>query len=199
MAEPPPPRAGSRRQTIPRLVVLPLFADLRATLRDQLKPRAPKSAGRELSVGTASTLRATAEALLGSTVTDFEPYVAHLQWRALHLPGAADVIDAFAASMRQAADARYGRPFEVCDASQRLALLPTPPPQGGNGVRRVLRLIERRIRDAEEALAYSQVILPVLRLFAATDAWLAVGYRQHPGTTRAFPTTDEPGLVHGGA
>lgn len=191
MAKPAAIRWPKRLQAFGRVAILAQIQDLRGGLRTHLhNPPTPSSGVGELSADTRHTLRAVIETLVGDATTDPRSYLAHLEWRARHLPGAADVMENFAAGAQRAANLRYGTPFDDCRLEERAAILPTPPPQGGGRVRQLLELLKRRLRGADEALAYDQVIRPVLDLFAATDAWLAVGYRHHPGAPRPFPASE---------
>lgn len=166
--------------------------DGKGRLRRMLWVPLPDARPAELDADTVTTMAAAVEALLDGTGADPASYVIHLRELARSRGGMAAALEASARHLRRRAKRRFGRDLADCTLLQRLEVLPLPPASGSAGAATVMRRLWHRATDRADLLAYVAVTTPVLRRYAATDAWLDVGYPQHPGQHRRRPTVITP-------
>jgi len=139
----------------------------------------PGSAPGPLRDSTAETLLATVHALLGDAV---EPthYADFFRWRAGHLPGHRRLYEEFEVAVDRAARRRGHAGFRSCprDGQRRIlrGMLPA------SGVERIRRGLVAR----NHARFGQEIVRPIFRRFANTDAWILSGYDAWPGMPRAM-------------
>jgi len=118
---------------------------------------------RPLSERTLQTLRTTARAVIGHDV-DLAAYGDYFAWRALHVPGAGARCEAFAATAEKLALNEHESSFAFCSESAQSRVL----------ARTFHEPEHRSIRD------------DILKRFARTEAWIAIGYDSYPGMPRGL-------------
>jgi hypothetical protein len=168
---------------------LGILRTLRGLERWLASPVLARTAPGPLSAPQVETLVAAASALAGRPLRE-EHYAAFFQWRAEHLPGHRGLYARFCATVDRAARRSEGRAFGACGAAQRRALL-EPAFRARARAHASTRWLDR-IFDREWRLYDRHIVSEALALFAATDAWLVLGYDAWPGTPRGFDRYRRP-------
>lgn len=151
-------------------------------LADPPLPAAPPG---ELDAATATTLRAAAVALVGEAGAAAR-YAVPFRWRAAHRPGHLEVYRRFARFVDAAAVELGAAGFTALPAEQRRALLARHFPGGR------LRGALTGWRRPQRRLLRRHVVRPILEVYAATDAWVDLGYGGWPGTARGLNAYRQP-------
>lgn len=137
----------------------------------------------ELSVTQLRTLLAAAAAVAGAPIRQ-EHYAAFFRWRAAHLRGHLKLYQRFCAAVDRAARGANRTAFADC-----------PPQVQHRILERAFRARAdaavpgpwlRRLREHDWQLYERHILRETLALFAATDAWVLLGYDAWPGTPRGF-------------
>lgn len=152
-------------------------ASWRARLREAASPALPPAPTGPLDEGTLDALLAAAGAWVGDAAG--EPrYAALYRSRAESLPGYLRLYRRFVE--------RLGPGFAAQTRDERLAAVTDLAPPG--------RLARVRLGLAgDERLLFRRfVALETLTLYAATDAWTALGYAAWPGTPRGLEAYTRP-------
>jgi hypothetical protein len=160
-----------------------LFAMLGTLGRRAGPPALEPTAPGPLAADQVQTLLAAAAAIIGEPLRA-EHYAAFFRWRAEHLPGHRTLYQRFCRTLDRAARRAAGRPFAACSTATRRALVEPAlragvPPRAGQAPR-------DRVDDRAWILYHRHIAAEVLALFAATDAWLLLGYSAWPGTPRGL-------------
>lgn len=151
-------------------------------LADPPLPPAPPG---ELDAATAAVLRAAAVALVGEAGAAVR-YAAPFRWHAAHRPGHLELYRRFARFVAAAAAERGAAGFTALPVAQRRALLARHFPGGR------LRGVLTGWRRPEQRLLRRHVVRPILEVYAATDAWVDLGYGGWPGTARGLDAYRQP-------
>lgn len=156
----------------------------RAALGSLLHPQlAQTKVGPLSSTVTASLMAASA------TVLEIEGGAEHYRnffvWRAENVPGYRTLYEEFAGAVERSAQKMGDRSFVDSDISLRRQVLAKHLPaiaEGSNGY----TALQRGLISRAEARYVEYILHEILDLFWATDAWIAVGYTQWPGTPRGL-------------
>ncbi len=162
---------------------LGLLGAARLVTRRLGPPVVDDAATGELSVTQLRTLLAAAAAVAGAPIRQ-EHYAAFFRWRAAHLRGHRRLYARFCAAVDRAAWGAEGVAFadSPTEAQHRIlerafraradAAVPGP--------------WLRRLLEYDWHLYERHILREVLAVFAATDAWLLLGYDAWPGSPRGF-------------
>jgi len=118
---------------------------------------------RPLSERTLHTLRTTVRAVIGHDV-DLAAYEDYFAWRALHIPGAGARCEAFADTAEKLARDEHESSFAFCSEGTQS------------------RVLARLFHEPE----HRSVRDDILKRFARTEAWIAIGYDSYPGMPRGL-------------
>lgn len=143
---------------------------------------APAATG-ELNAVQLRTLLAAAAAVAGAPIRQ-EHYAAFFRWRAAHLRGHRRLYVRFCGAVDRAARSAQGRAFADCQAATQQRILDRAFRARANAA--VPGPWLRRVREYDWHLYERYILREVLAIFAATDAWLLLGYDGWPGTPRGF-------------
>ncbi len=151
----------------------------RALRRWALDAPLDRSAPGPLSTRAGTVLGAVVVALLGEPI-DPGHYVEAFRWRAENLPGHRSLVERFVARLDAAGRAAGAAGFaELPRAGQRRLLAELRPLRGWRRGWRGL-VAHERARDSQH------IVRTLLARFAATDAWVRLGYDAWPGVPRAL-------------
>jgi hypothetical protein len=142
-----------------------------------------------LTASQVRTLLAAASAVAGQPLREAH-YAAFFRWRVEHLPGHRRLYASFCATVDRAAARTDGRAFAACDATMRRRIL--EPAFRTRARARASAPWLDRLLGREWVLFDRHIVSEALALFAATDAWLALGYEAWPGTPRGFDRYRRP-------
>ncbi len=137
----------------------------------------------ELSVNQLRTLLAAAGAVAGAPIRQ-EHYAAFFRWRAAHARGHRRLYERFCAAVDRAARGLEGVAFAGCSLQAQNRILDRAFRARADAA--VPGPWLRRLREYDWQLYERHILREVLALFAATDAWLLLGYDAWPGTPRGF-------------
>jgi hypothetical protein len=137
----------------------------------------------ELSVTQLRTLLAATAAVVGAPVRP-EHYAAFFRWRAAHLRGHLRLYARFCAAVDRAAQGAAGVAFVGCPEETQRRILERAFRARADAAVHGPWL--RRLLDYDWQLYERHILREVLALFAATDAWVLLGYETWPGTPRGF-------------
>jgi hypothetical protein len=137
----------------------------------------------ELSVIQLRTLLAAAAAVAGAPIRQ-EHYAAFFRWRAAHLRGHARLYARFCAAVDRAAHGAAGVAFAGCGVEVQRRILERAFRARADAA--VTGVSLRRLLDYDWRLYERHILREVLALFAATDAWVLLGYETWPGTPRGL-------------
>lgn len=137
----------------------------------------------ELSATQVRTLLAAAAAVAGASIRE-EHYAAFFRWRAAHLRGHLRLYARFCVAVDRAARGAEGTVFADCSAEVRNRILERAFRARADAA--VPEPSLRRLRDFDWRLYERHILREILALFAATDAWLVLGYDTWPGTPRGL-------------
>jgi hypothetical protein len=143
---------------------------------------APAATG-ELSAAQLRTLLAAAAAVAGAPIRQ-EHYAAFFRWRAAHLRGHRNLYVRFCAAVDRAAWSMQGAAFAYCQAGTQQRILERAFRARADAA--VPGPWLRRVLEYDWHLYERYILREVLAVFAATDAWLLLGYDGWPGTPRGF-------------
>lgn len=180
------PAAGGLALTGSVLYALPRET-LRSAYQRLAAPELPTSPPGALSTSTLDVVAAFAEAFLHPDV-DTSRYQQFAAWRAQNLPGHRALFERFARDLDARAHDAAGRPF---------ATLPRAARVGHASELRNVELdttqkLVAAVLSPRWLLYNDHVADPFLKLFANTDAWLLLGYEQHPGVARGLTAYQHP-------
>jgi hypothetical protein len=167
--------------------------DLVAWLRRVATPALPQAPPGPLPPPVLSTLLAAVEALLATApgppaARDPRPYADLLRSRAESVAGYRELYRRFAAAVDRRAAGTGAPSFAAAPLEQRRRFLAELCPPG--------RLARLRLgwSDPDRARFRLHVVQEILGLYAATGAWLALGYAAYPGQARGLDAyTGPPG------
>lgn len=151
-------------------------------LRRAADPELPEAPPGPLDTATLATLLAAARALVGDAARRPQ-YGELLRSRAEAVAGYRRLYRRFAARLE--AEAGPGGLGNLPEGEARRIVARLAPP----GRLRRLRL---GLAEDERGLFRSRVVLELLGLYAATDAWIALGYDAWPGTPRGLEVYTRP-------
>jgi hypothetical protein len=137
----------------------------------------------ELNVAQLGTLLAAAAAVAGASIRQ-EHYAAFFRWRAAHLRGHLKLYQRFCAAVDRAARGANRTAFADCPAQTQHRILERAFRARADAA--VPGPSLRRLLDYDWQLYERHILREVLALFAATDAWVLLGYDAWPGTPRGF-------------
>jgi hypothetical protein len=155
---------------------------LRRSLRDRrLKLALPAGGRGALSERAAANLTALIDALL-SEKASVDRYLSMFDFRAREIDNERALMERFAADLDDLAVDATGQPFASSGRADRIRWI-------GD-----ISRVDRRRRDRLLALATRplwllydhHIVEPVLTLYSRTDAWLELGYPDHPGMARGL-------------
>lgn len=146
-------------------------------------PMVDDAATGELSGTQLRTLLAAAAAVAGAPIRH-EHYAAFFRWRAAHLRGHRRLYVRFCAAVDRAAWSAQGTAFADCQAETQQRILERA--FRARATAAVLGPWLRRALEYDWHLYERYILREVLAVFAATDAWLLLGYDGWPGTPRGF-------------
>jgi len=148
-------------------------------------PPLPASPPGPLDEETADTLRAAAEALVGEAGRS-DRYLAPFRWRADHVPGHLETYRRFAGFVDERARRQGAARFVALSTGGRRRLLSRWFPGG-----RMRHLVTGWMAP-ERRLLRRHVVREILAVYAATDAWVDLGYGGSPGEVRGLEAYRHP-------
>lgn len=135
-----------------------------------------------LTAAELRTLLAAAAAVVGVPIRQ-EHYAAFFQWRAAHVRGHRRLYARFCVAVDRAARAAHRLPFADSGSEVQSRILERAfRARAGTASRSWLR----RAWEYDWLLYERYILRETLSLFAATDAWLLLGYDAWPGSPRGF-------------
>lgn len=137
----------------------------------------------ELSANQLRTLLAAAAAVAGAPIRQ-EHYAAFFRWRAAHARGHLKLYERFCAAVDRAAKGMEGVAFADSSLETQNRILDRAFRARADAA--VPGPWLRRLREYDWQLYERHILREVLELFAATDAWLLLGYDAWPGTPRGL-------------
>lgn len=150
----------------------------------------------QLAPVTLATLMATTEALLADKLTERTHYENFFSWRSSHIAGYKKLYESFQKTLDAAAQKTASKVFADCDITQRQKILEQV---AGVSFKPGIYLGEGQLNQAKEAVlgeeptVFDQYIIPdIFRLFARTDALLALGYETWEGKARGLANYTRP-------
>ncbi len=146
-------------------------------------PAVDDAATGELGANQLRTLLAATAAVAGAAIRQ-EHYAAFFRWRAAHLRGHLRLYQRFCAAVDRAARGANRTAFADCPAEAQYRILERAFRARADAALHGPSL--RRLLDYDWQLYERHILREVLALFAATDAWLLLGYDAWPGTPRGF-------------
>src|SRR5262249_27469571 len=135
----------------------------------------------ELSATQLRTLLAATAAVVGAPIRQ-EHYAAFFRWRAAHLRGHLGLYARFCAAVDRAAQGAAGVALPGCRVGVQRRILERAFRARADAAVHGPWL--RRLLDYDWQLYERYILREVLALFAATDAWVLLGYDTWPGTPR---------------
>jgi len=133
----------------------------------------------ELSVAQLRTLLAAAAAVAGQPIQQ-EHYAAFFRWRAEHLRGHHRLYGRFCAAVDRAARGAEGVAFADCRTEAQHRILERAFRARANAAAPGPWLL--RLLEYDWQLYERYILREALAVFAATDAWLLLGYDAWPGS-----------------
>ena len=163
--------------------VLGVLGAARVLTRRLGPPVVDDAATGELSATQLPTLLAATAAVAGAPIRP-EHYATFFRWRAAHLRGHLRLYARFCAAVDRAALGAARVPFAGCTVEVQRRILDRAFRARADAALHGPSL--RRLLDYDWQLYERHILREVLALFAATDAWVLLGYDAWPGTPRGL-------------
>lgn len=176
-------RAVSAAAAAGGAAVLGVWGTVRTAARRLGPPVVDDAATGALSAAQLRTLLAASAAVAGATIRP-EHYAAFFQWRAAHLRGHRRLYARFCVAVDRAARAARGTSFADCQVEAQRRILERA--FRARATAASSRSTLRRILEYDWQLYERHILREALAVFAATDAWLLLGYDAWPGIPRGF-------------